>query len=112
MRSAEARKNAAHRYNERLADLVLRWRRTRLILMGVLLVLAAAVHLATHNMMVSLPFVAGAVVVLFFWLDASERLREIRKRNWQRLTPSRSSHGSPAQSARTNPGAAGQPSSV
>jgi hypothetical protein len=76
------------------------------------LVLAVTVYFSTHSIIGSLPFVAGAVVVFFFWLDASERLREIRKRNWQRLTPSRSSHGSPAQPARTNPGAAGQPSSV
>jgi hypothetical protein len=80
--------------------------------MSVLLVLAVTVYFSTRSIIVSLPFVAGAVIVLFFWLDASERLREVRQRNWQRLARFRSSNGSPAHPARRNPGAAEQPSPV
>lgn len=110
MRSAEEMKNAAKRYNGLLADRVQRWRRTRFILMGVLLVLAGTVYFSTHSVIVSLPFVAGAATAFFFWLDANEHLREIRQRNWQRLSPTRSSNGSRSDAARTSPEGAGQPS--
>jgi len=112
MTSAEARKNAANRYNECLANRVQRWRRTRLLLMGALLVLAVAVYLATHSILFGLPFVAGAVIALFFWLDASDLLREVRQRNWQRLSPTRGSQGASASPARRSPGTAGQPTPV
>ena len=99
----DADQQRARERNLQLARRILRWSRLRLALTLMFVIVGGVVAVASGSFLAAFPFFAMGVLFLILFLDASEQVREIRRRNWKTLRPARQ-HASPA-------GAAGSPQS-
>jgi hypothetical protein len=81
------RTEAASRLNASLADQIIRWKRTRLVLLLILLALAIACCFFPSWTLFTPPLFLGAMCFLFLYLEARDQLREVKARRWKSQTP-------------------------
>lgn len=99
--TVDADQQRASERNLQLARRVLRWSRLRLALTLMFVIVGGVVAVASGSFLASFPFFALGVLFLILFLDASEQVREIRRRNWKSLRPARP--GASPASAAANP---------
>ena len=97
----DADQQRARERNLQLARRILRWSRLRLALTLMFVIVGGVVAVASGSFLAAFPFFAMGVLFLILFLDASEQVREIRRRNWKTLRPARP--GASPASAAANP---------
>lgn len=78
---------AAAKLNASLARRVIRWKRTRLVLFVISLVVAVGCFFLQSLMILSPPFFLAAFCFLMLYLAARDQLREVESRRWTSQTP-------------------------
>ena len=99
--TVDADQQRASERNLQLARRVLRWSRLRLALTLMFVIVGGVVAVASGSFLAAFPFFAMGVLFLILFLDASEQVREIRRRNWKTLRPA--TRGASAGGAATGP---------
>ena len=78
---------SASRLNQSLAKRVRRWKRLRLGMATVLLVVGVGAVLLKTASVFAVPCFIGAFVVYLLYLEARDHLREVESRQWVSATP-------------------------